>query len=117
VRLSCRRWEILVAKRKDYDDSFTKCERELKVPYALFFHPEDQELTLYRLRACSCVRPRSDGRRRETYSRTQWGLAGCKGVSKLPSARIGCSPMTTMVSARLVPAVSARGGGTGPAAR
>jgi Uma2 family endonuclease len=35
-------------KRKDYKDSFKKYERHLKVPYYLTFHPEDQELTLYR---------------------------------------------------------------------
>jgi Uma2 family endonuclease len=36
-------------KRKDYEDSFDKYERELKVPYYLIFYPDDQELTLYRL--------------------------------------------------------------------
>ena len=35
-------------RRKDYEDSFTKYERDLKVPYYLMFYPEDQELTLYR---------------------------------------------------------------------
>jgi Uma2 family endonuclease len=35
-------------RRKDYEDSFKKYERDLKVPYYLLFHPEDQELTLYR---------------------------------------------------------------------
>lgn len=35
-------------RRKDYVDSFTKYERDLKVPYYLLFYPEDQELTLYR---------------------------------------------------------------------
>ncbi|HEY7315049.1 MAG TPA: Uma2 family endonuclease [Gemmataceae bacterium] len=34
--------------RKDYDDSFYKYEQELKVPYYLIFHPEEQELTLFR---------------------------------------------------------------------
>jgi Uma2 family endonuclease len=34
-------------KRKDYEDSFRKYERELKVPYYLLFYPDDQELTLY----------------------------------------------------------------------
>ena len=38
------------SKRKDYDASFRKYERELKVPYALFFYPEAQELSLYRHR-------------------------------------------------------------------
>jgi Uma2 family endonuclease len=35
-------------RRKDYEDSFAKYERDLKVPYYLLFYPEDQELTLYR---------------------------------------------------------------------
>jgi Uma2 family endonuclease len=36
------------SNRKDYEDSFRKYERDLKVPYYLIFHPEKQELTLYR---------------------------------------------------------------------
>jgi Uma2 family endonuclease len=35
-------------KRKDYEDSFQKYERDLKVPYYLVFYPENQELTLFR---------------------------------------------------------------------
>jgi Uma2 family endonuclease len=35
-------------KRKDYEDSFRKYERDLKVPYYLVFYPDAQELTLYR---------------------------------------------------------------------
>lgn len=34
-------------KRKDYEKSFNKYERELKVPYYLIFYPDNQELTLY----------------------------------------------------------------------
>jgi Uma2 family endonuclease len=34
-------------KRKDYEESFDKYEKELKVPYYLVFYPDDQELTLY----------------------------------------------------------------------
>ena len=34
-------------KRKDYEDSFDKYERDLKVPYYLTFYPDVQELTLY----------------------------------------------------------------------
>jgi hypothetical protein len=37
-------------KRKDYDDNFEKYEKELKVPYYLMFCPDNEELTLYRLR-------------------------------------------------------------------
>jgi Uma2 family endonuclease len=35
-------------KRKDYEESFDKYERDLKVPYYLVFYPDQQELTLYR---------------------------------------------------------------------
>src|SRR5262249_1057739 len=35
-------------ERKDYEDSFQKYERDLKVPYFLLFYPEIQDLTLYR---------------------------------------------------------------------
>lgn len=35
-------------KRKDYEESYDKYEKELKVAYYLMFHPDDQELTLYR---------------------------------------------------------------------
>ncbi|MBI3410348.1 MAG: Uma2 family endonuclease [Planctomycetes bacterium] len=35
-------------KRKDYEESFDKYERDLKVPYYLIFYPDNQELTLYR---------------------------------------------------------------------
>src|SRR6266446_593993 len=34
-------------RRKDYEDSFDKYERDLKVPYYLVFYADDQELTLY----------------------------------------------------------------------
>src|SRR5262249_51986415 len=34
-------------KRKDYEDSFDKYERDLKVTYYLVFYPDQQELTLY----------------------------------------------------------------------
>ncbi len=34
-------------KRQDYEDSFHKYERELKVPYYLLFYPDGQELTLF----------------------------------------------------------------------
>jgi Uma2 family endonuclease len=38
------------SQRKDYKESFQKYERHLKVPYALFFYPERQDLKLYRHR-------------------------------------------------------------------
>jgi Uma2 family endonuclease len=36
------------SERKDYEDSFRKYERELKVPYYLLFYPDTQDLTLFR---------------------------------------------------------------------
>lgn len=36
-------------KRKDYEESFDKYERELRVPYYLIFYPDNQDLSLYRL--------------------------------------------------------------------
>ncbi len=35
------------SQRKDYEESFRKYERELKLPYLLMFYPEAQELRLY----------------------------------------------------------------------
>jgi Uma2 family endonuclease len=50
--------------RKDYDDSFKKYERELKVPYYLLFYPDNQELTLFRhnKRKYVTVKPNAHGR-------------------------------------------------------
>ncbi len=36
------------SRRKDYEQSFRKYERELKVPYCLMFYPERQDLRLHR---------------------------------------------------------------------
>jgi Uma2 family endonuclease len=51
-------------KRKDYFDNFDKYEKELKVPYFLMFHPEEQKLTLYRHtgKKYILVNPNSRGR-------------------------------------------------------
>jgi hypothetical protein len=51
-------------QRKDYEDSFQKYERDLKVPYYLVFYPDGQELTLYRhnKRKYVTVRPNQHGR-------------------------------------------------------
>jgi Uma2 family endonuclease len=35
--------------RKDYQESYRKYERELRVPYCLMFYPEEQDLRLYHL--------------------------------------------------------------------
>jgi Uma2 family endonuclease len=52
------------SKRKDYEDSFAKYERQLKVPYLLLFYPDNQELTLYhhRGRKYVSVKPNEHGR-------------------------------------------------------
>jgi hypothetical protein len=39
------------SKRKDYEDSRDKYERELKVPYYLIFYPDNVEMTLFHLGA------------------------------------------------------------------
>jgi len=51
-------------KRKDYEESHRKYEGELKVPYYLVFHPDDQELTLFRhnRRRYVKVKPNEHGR-------------------------------------------------------
>jgi hypothetical protein len=53
-----------LSKRKDYEESFRKYERDLKVPYYLVFYPDDQELTLYQLRGRKyvSVKPNEHGR-------------------------------------------------------
>jgi hypothetical protein len=50
-------------RRKDYEESFDKYERELKVPYYLLFYPDAQELTLYRHtgRKYVSVKPNGEG--------------------------------------------------------
>jgi Uma2 family endonuclease len=52
------------SERKDYEDSFAKYERELKLPYYLVFYPDAGELTLYRhnRRKYVTVRPNEHGR-------------------------------------------------------
>ncbi len=52
------------SERKDYEENFTKYERELKVPYYLLFYPDEQELTLYHLkrRKYVSVKPNEHGR-------------------------------------------------------
>ncbi len=59
-------------KRKDYEDSRQKYERDLKVPYYLLFYPDEQELTLFHHtgRRYVSVKPNEDGR----YSIPELGL-------------------------------------------
>jgi Uma2 family endonuclease len=63
-------------RRKDYEDSFKKYERDLKVPYDLLFYPEDQELTLYRHngRKYITVRPNEQNRYVITELQLEIGL-------------------------------------------
>jgi Uma2 family endonuclease len=51
-------------KRKDYEDSFRKYERDLKVPYFLLFYPDTQDLSLYKHngRRYVSVKPNEQGR-------------------------------------------------------
>jgi Uma2 family endonuclease len=51
-------------KRKDYEDSHDKYERELRVPYYLLFYPDNDELTLYRRGRSRyiSVKPNAEGR-------------------------------------------------------
>ena len=51
-------------KRKDYEKSFRKYERELKVPYYLIFYPDNQELTLYKLQRGKYVSVKPNERER-----------------------------------------------------
>jgi Uma2 family endonuclease len=51
-------------KRKDYDESFRKYERQLKVPYYLVFYPDTQDLTLFKRGRSryAAVKPNGSGR-------------------------------------------------------
>jgi Uma2 family endonuclease len=51
-------------RRKDYEDSFNKYERDLRVPYYLLFYPDNQELTLYRHNGTRYVSVKPDERER-----------------------------------------------------
>ena len=52
------------SKRKDYETNFDRYEQELKVPYYLLFYPDDEELSLYRIRRSkyASVKPNSHER-------------------------------------------------------
>jgi Uma2 family endonuclease len=51
-------------RRKDYEDSYDKYERELRVPYYLLFYPDNHEITLYHRGRSrySSIRPNAQGR-------------------------------------------------------
>jgi Uma2 family endonuclease len=48
------------SQRKDYDLSFGKYERDLKVPYYLLFFPDNQDLSLFHLRRGKYVSVRAN---------------------------------------------------------
>lgn len=52
------------SRRKDYEESYDKYEKELKTPYYLVYYPDDLELTLYRhnRRRYVAVKPNEHGR-------------------------------------------------------
>jgi Uma2 family endonuclease len=52
------------SKRKDYEESSQKYERDLKTPYYLLFYPDNRELTLYHLkgRKYASVKPNARDR-------------------------------------------------------
>jgi Uma2 family endonuclease len=66
------------SKGKDYKDSFHKYERELKVPYCLFFRPEKQELRLHHHEGRRYVRLKanSQGRYEVAELELEVGLLG-----------------------------------------
>ncbi|MBY0230917.1 MAG: Uma2 family endonuclease [Gemmataceae bacterium] len=52
------------SERKDHETSFDKYEQELKVPYLLYHYPDNEEMTLFRLRKgkYASVKPNRAGR-------------------------------------------------------
>jgi Putative restriction endonuclease len=60
------------SERKDYDESFAKYERGLKVPYYLTFYPDEQELSLYRF-----------GRKDQRYASVKPNRQGWFAIPKL----------------------------------
>ncbi|HEY3788189.1 MAG TPA: Uma2 family endonuclease, partial [Urbifossiella sp.] len=51
-------------ERKDYQDNYKKYEQELQVPFYLVFHPENEDLRVFRLAGGEYLRlpPNSEGR-------------------------------------------------------
>jgi hypothetical protein len=62
------------SKRKDYNISFRKYERDLKVPYYLIFYPDVQEMSLFRvrIRAGGRTRPLRPCRPRPRSRTARW---------------------------------------------
>ncbi len=66
-------------KRKDYEKSFRKYERELKVPYYLIFYPDNQELTLYKLQRGKYVSVKPNERERYAIPQLELEMALADG--------------------------------------
>jgi Uma2 family endonuclease len=66
-------------KRKDYEDSFQKYERELKVPYYLLFYPDTEDLTLYRRGARKYVSVKPNGEERYPIEELELELGPVEG--------------------------------------
>lgn len=51
------------SKRKDYEENAARYEQDLQIPYYLMYHPEIQEITLFRLQAgrYTSVKPDEQG--------------------------------------------------------
>lgn len=102
------------SKRKDYEDSFHKYERELKVPYSLVFYPETQDLTLFHLRGRRYPRsaPMPSGGIRSQNWRWKWR---CKTAGRASGIRDSCCPCRLTCSATWrTPAASCTRNGSGP---
>ncbi|MBY0524043.1 MAG: Uma2 family endonuclease [Gemmataceae bacterium] len=63
------------SRRKDYEDSFRKYERELKVPYYLLFYPDGPELTLFRLVGKKYVSVTADAAGRHPLAEVELAVA------------------------------------------
>ena len=77
-------------KRKDYEISYEKYEKELRVPYYLLFYPDADEMSLFHLVAGKyhAVRPNDVGRGTQ-FPNSNWRLrssiAGCDTGSAVNS--------------------------------
>jgi Uma2 family endonuclease len=66
-------------RRKDYEDSFNKYERDLRVPYYLLFYPDNQELTLYHHNGKRYVSVKPDERERYAIPELEMEVAMLDG--------------------------------------
>jgi len=82
------------SKRKDYDDSFRKYERELKVPYYVLFYPDTEDLTLYRrgTRKYVSVKPNKGERYSIDELELELALVDGHGGTEATPGRAGTAP-------------------------